>query len=388
MRGLIGSTAGGELVKGSWTAGALSFVPKLSLILIATLLMSPGSLIAAELPVCKVGCNYSSIASAVEVADSGDIISIKKGTYRENLAIDRDLTLVGSAKGQVVINPESEGRPIITVQGSGVEVTVRSLTVSNAAGEAVDTAENMLPNGITVRSGAGLRLLNVIIYGNEKCGLHLLGGSSAAVVSSSLAQNGNAGCIDDGCRLIVEDTRISGNGLVLTETATATITNSTISNHDDIGIILRDTSSVEITTSRVGTSETGLLLEDNSFISLFDSTVRDAGDGIRLTDNARADVSGSELTDCTSGLELRNNTKASMSGSKVVSNDHGVSLFDAAQLWIADCRIAYNDIGVRCNPGSTASIDGCDIRFYKNFDANTDGLGAEVVERLQDRCRN
>jgi len=341
---------------------------------------------AARLQVCRVSCDYTSISAAVEAAAPGDQLTIEAGRYSENVTINKNITLVGTNRGQVVIEPTQEGRPVLTMEGSELEVTLKGLTVSSAAGSPVDREGNLYPDGISVQKGVKLNLINVTIADNEECGLRVTENSVVEVAGSSLARNGKAGCLTGNSKLLIVDTRISGNGLVLSETATVAINESTVSNHESFGLKLKDSSKGKINSSKIGTCKTCILLSGESFLELTDSTVSDAADGVRLMKNSRASISDTEFTDCTSGLDLRENAYASLTNSKIASNDHGIALFGNSKLEIENCRIAYNDIGIRANPGSEVQVSGCSVRFYNNFEGDTEGLEELITERLQDRC--
>ncbi|MBS3788781.1 right-handed parallel beta-helix repeat-containing protein [Candidatus Bipolaricaulota bacterium] len=362
------------------------WVTAFGLTLLTTIFFSGFFVQAARLQVCRVGCDYTSIFAAVEAAAPGDRLTIEAGRYSENVTIDKNITLVGTKRGQVVIKPAREGRPILTIEGSELEVTLKGLTVSSASGAPVDREGNLYPDGISIQKDVRLNLVNVTIMDNEECGLRVTGNSEVDISGSSLARNGKAGCLNGDSSLLVEDTRISGNGLVLSETATVAINDSTISNHRSFGLKLKDSSKGEIKTSKIGTCNTCILLSDESFLELIDSTVSDAADGVRLMKNSRAYITDTEFTDCTSGLDLRENSYISLSDSRITSNDHGIALFGNSKLEIENCRVAYNDIGIRANPGSEVQVSGCGVRFYINSEGDTVGLEKTITERLQDRC--
>jgi len=362
------------------------WVTAFGLALLVTLFFSGFFAQAARLQVCRVGCDYTTIASAIEASNTGDQLNIEAGRYKENVLIGKSLTLVGLNRGQVIIEPKQEGRPVLTIEGSELEVTLEGVTVSSASGAPVDREDNLYPDGISVQRGVKLELVNVTIVDNQECGLRVTGNSMVEIAGSSLAQNGQAGCLTGASQLIVNDSRISGNGLVLSETATVVINDSTVSNHESFGLKLQDSSKGEIKGSKIGTCKTCILLSEESFLELTDSTVSDAADGAMLMKNSRASITDTEFTDCTSGLDLRENAYISLHDSKITSNDHGIALFGSSRLEVENCRIAYNDLGIKANPGSEGQVSGCGVRFYNNFEGDTTGLGEVTTARLQDRC--
>ncbi len=56
----------------------------------------------AKKTVCSSGCTYSSIQSAINAAGEGATISIGKGTYVENVVVNKPVTLTGYGTGTVI----------------------------------------------------------------------------------------------------------------------------------------------------------------------------------------------------------------------------------------------------------------------------------------------
>jgi len=336
--------------------------------------------------VCKIGCEYSTIGAAIGSAEPGDEIIIEQGTYEENLEIDINLTLSGTDRGKVTIKSNMDGRPTIAVGPQDIEVAVRKLTVTGSRGVPADPEAKEFPDGLLVRGGARLTLSDLIISGNEACGVRLTSDSTLKTASSSFSYNGNACCGTDRSRIDIRDTRISGNGIVLSDSSSGHIIDSTISNHNNRGLVLEDKSSVTVRNGKVGTCETCIQLIDNSYIRIVNSKVEEAGDGIKLLDISTAEIIGSEVAGSTSGIDMQDKTRVEVRDSRITKNDHGVSLFGLSELHLENSRIAYNDIGLRANPGSAVKVSGCGVRFYNNFEDHTRGLAKRIEESLQDRC--
>ncbi|NJD53113.1 MAG: hypothetical protein FIB07_09635 [Candidatus Methanoperedens sp.] len=62
--------------------------------------------------VCPTGCDYTTIQAAVDGANPGSLISVKNGTYYENVQINKQLTLRGF------------GSPVVDARGSGSAFTL------------------------------------------------------------------------------------------------------------------------------------------------------------------------------------------------------------------------------------------------------------------------
>lgn len=84
----------------------------------------------------------ATIQAAVEAAAAGDTVSIAAGTYTEQVAIDKDLTLTGAGAGETTIQSPASLETSFTVSSTdrnavvavtdGANVTIRGLTVDGA----------------------------------------------------------------------------------------------------------------------------------------------------------------------------------------------------------------------------------------------------------------
>lgn len=103
---------------------------------------------------------YASLAAALEAAADGDVLTVAPGTYRENLVVQRAVTLRGpeGAQGSVRIAP-ADGVPL-TVRASAV---IQDLHVEgqDAAAPAVlveDGTPELLGLRVVARSASGIEV--------------------------------------------------------------------------------------------------------------------------------------------------------------------------------------------------------------------------------------
>jgi nitrous oxidase accessory protein NosD len=82
---------------------------------------------ADTLTVCAVGCDFSSVSTAVSAAASGDIIQLAGETFNENIVILKSVTLQG--ENGTILDGDGSSR-VISVT-NGVTVSLLSLTVQN-----------------------------------------------------------------------------------------------------------------------------------------------------------------------------------------------------------------------------------------------------------------
>ena len=136
------------------------------------------------------GAQYSTIATAVAAANSGDTIDVQAGTYSNDfLNVYKSLTLqaVGGTVSLVATQDPPNGKGIIDEGGSGVNVTIQGFDIS---GSHVSDG-----NGAGVRyEGGTLTLNNDTIHGNQDGVLSNADPSGSITVSgSNIYGNGDGG---------------------------------------------------------------------------------------------------------------------------------------------------------------------------------------------------
>ena len=186
---------------------------------------------------------FKTIQEGVNAATAGDTINVAAGTYKENVVLDKQLTLIGdpSTPSNVVVDAQGSGYPIkITADGC----TLKGFKVvncgTNTAGIMLHQANNnIVENNIASDNtvGWGIRLYagwpvtacssntikNNIANGNGQAGIALGQGANSNIVEQNQANNNTYGGIDL--------TRCSGN----------TLKNNTATGNGAIGIIISGT---------------------------------------------------------------------------------------------------------------------------------------------------
>jgi hypothetical protein len=105
---------------------------------------------------------YSTIQSAVDAANPGDRIQVRRGTYVEQVSIDKDLEIVGAGAGSTIIRapatlvPGQHGRNTIVEIRAGASASLSRLTVSGPGSGTCE--QGALYAGILVFDGADLDL--------------------------------------------------------------------------------------------------------------------------------------------------------------------------------------------------------------------------------------
>ncbi len=130
---------------------------------------------AANLNVCDSGCNYTTIQSAINNANSGDVVNVSAGIYHENqILIDKSVSVIGADKDTTIIDGSkatlsSTGLVRITATGN---VLFANFTLNNAGGEANggDGNDGLTNVGIYAQSNSSTAVYTIInnkIYGTN-----------------------------------------------------------------------------------------------------------------------------------------------------------------------------------------------------------------------------
>jgi len=154
---------GKQTVCRTWVAGAGGL-----LMYLAGLWGAPVAAAAAPLLVCKTGCSYTSIQSAVDAAASGDQIFIGRGVYTENVTIvGKSVVLDGSGPDLTVVDGGGVASVFTLGSGHGSTsdlVVLKNLTITHGlAGNYPQDSGG----GITVQAGAALDLISCDVTKNE-----------------------------------------------------------------------------------------------------------------------------------------------------------------------------------------------------------------------------
>lgn len=147
---------------------------------------------------------YASVSAAVEAAAPGDFIELAPGLYRDELIVDKEVTIRGRAgcrSEECVL--EADGATVVTIEATNV--TLETLTVRCCS------PRGNLDHGVDVESGS-LLMSDVNVCGGH-WGLWLYGSSTAVVQRCRIYDAGDHGVFaPDRVRLWLECCDVWGHG--------------------------------------------------------------------------------------------------------------------------------------------------------------------------------
>ncbi|WP_406369632.1 right-handed parallel beta-helix repeat-containing protein [Streptomyces sp. NBC_00647] len=351
---------------------------------------------------------YASLAAALEAAADGDVLTVAPGTYRENLVVERAVTLRGpeGSPGSVRIAPVDgvpltvrasavvqdlhvegqdsaapallveDGTPelldvrIVTRSAAGIEVrggarpTVRRCTVDNPAGVGIAVLDGgggvfeecevvaAGQSGVVVRGGAHPRL--------ERCRVHHTSGAGL----SATGENSSLEAV--GCEVY----EVKGSGVQITGRATAHLTDCDVHRTTADGVTLDTDAVLTLADCRIhDIPENAVDLRSRSVLTLTRTSVRQFGrNGLSVWDpGTRVDANQCEIFDSTGdypAVWVSDGATAVLDSCRVHDVPDALFVLDrGSRADVVDCDISQvRNTAVSVSDGATAQLDDCRIR--------------------------
>ncbi|GAA2634656.1 right-handed parallel beta-helix repeat-containing protein [Streptomyces vastus] len=351
---------------------------------------------------------YASLAAALEAAGDGDVLTVAPGTYRENLVVQRTVTLRGpeGSPGSVRIAPVDgvpltvrasavvqdllvegqdaaapallveEGAPeltdirIVTRSAAGIEVrggarpTVRRCTVDNPAGVGIAVLDGgggvfedcevvaAGQSGIAVRGAAHPRL--------ERCRVHHASGAGLSATGEHSALEA-VGC---------EVYEVKGSGVQVTARATAHLTDCVVHRTTADGVTLDTDAVLTLADCRIhDIPENAVDLRSRSVLTMTRSTVRQFGrNGLSVWDpGTRVDANQCEIHDSTGdypAVWVSDGATVVLDSCRVHDVPDALFVLDrGSRADVVDSDLwQVRNTAVSVSDGATAQLDDCRIR--------------------------
>lgn len=167
------------------------------------LFLAIGTAGAATLNVGQ-GQTYSTIQTAVDASETGDVISVSEGTYYENVVLTKSgIVIMGKNKEKTIIDGQKTGS-VIRIETN--DVTISGFTLRNNGGSGKEDAgvslynanNNMIANSIFINNSAGIAIYsssnnNVItgnyIRSNGRYGINVFSSLDNKIYGNHIQQN-------------------------------------------------------------------------------------------------------------------------------------------------------------------------------------------------------
>ena len=232
------------------------------------------------------------IQAAIDKAPEGAVICLAEGEWRENIVIEKSLTLRGQGAQRSVIRARAGGRPVVLISSDEeIRVHIENLTVTGSRDH----------YGILVQGSARVTIDRCSVFANEWEGIELRDSVQATIWESTISENGEAGItLSKLAQATIEGSTISNNkedGITLWGSAQATITSSTVSENGNVGVWLGSSAQAVITESTISENrENGIALLGSAQAIITKNIISGNKQvGIYLTNSAQATIIGNVI---------------------------------------------------------------------------------------------
>lgn len=224
--------------------------------------------------VITVPDDYPTIQAAINAADSGDIINIKRGIYTENIVVNKSITLSGYERDDTVIQSMSD--PTVMIEADNVEIS--GLTMRSVSTDFYSSLTNLIFSNNNVEGTFSFFFVsNAVIYENT------VGDDMAVYGSLDINITGNIfndvyGLWHSSNSIIEENT---GGTLFLLDSSQNIVSNN---NATSIGIAGQETpTSNNIVSGNRVEEGTGITIANSSLNTVEDNIIsHSSGFGIEL----------------------------------------------------------------------------------------------------------
>ncbi|MFJ9572725.1 right-handed parallel beta-helix repeat-containing protein [Streptomyces bacillaris] len=244
------------------------------------------------------GDRFSTIGEALAVARTGALISVRPGTYAENLVIHTRVTLTAAeGRGTVEIRPRSGS--VVALRADAVMISELTLRGGDAELPAVDVRRGQAAfDGCEIVGAAwtamlaggtgSLALRNCRVSNPQGAGIVVTSTTPTTVESCTLEHLGTSGIVlaEQG-EARVRDCTVRGargNGLLANGETRGTVEDCDISSTDKPSIALEENSAVSVVRTVVHDTSTGVHLSTGGRTTLEDVRITgSSGNGVVLT---------------------------------------------------------------------------------------------------------
>jgi hypothetical protein len=259
-------------------------------------------------------CEFNMIQAAVDSISSGGIVKVLSGTYKENINIDKSLTIKGAGEGKTIVDGQQAG----SVFRSGIVNPSALVTLSGMK----------IQNGAAYNGGGILNYANLIVW---DC---TITGNTASLNGGGINNYGGTVTVDS-CSIAGNTASYSGGGIYNNHYGTLNLNGGSISGNsagDGAGICNDYYSTMNMfggsitgNTARLGGG--GILNDYHSTLNINAGSITDntanSGGGIENSLASNLNLNGGSIARNTaklSGGGIKNYATMTMNGGSVTDN--------------------------------------------------------------------
>ena len=313
------------------------------------------------------GGDYTRIQWAIDNASNGDIVFIEKGTYFENIIVDKSIKIVGECNINTIINGESNGN-VVEITSNEVIFTGFNITGSMSWGH----------GGIAVQGAIDCRIENNTCQNNRGFGIYLYEANNITVNNNNCYKNNKDGiCLSRTSYCNITNNICLSNfngGIGISTYSRKNVISNNLCSKNDQGIILGSNNYLSNNLCILNIRN-GLLIEDGNNNDVNNNTCKLNGDdGICMIGYSDKGCNSNKLhlNICNSnqdnGIAIYNNSYNNiLRNNSLQSNTlYGIKV----RYWPSNNLVYHNNFLFNNDNGTQAYDDGTDNEWDDGFKGN------------------
>jgi parallel beta-helix repeat protein len=221
----------------------------------------------AEVRLGIVPSNFPTIQDAIDNASDGDTIFVFNGIYRENVVVNKSVSLLGESGSGTIIDGNNGTEPVVWIKADNVSISEFCLQNATGGGEGIlvqDSFNVTIVNdlvhsttfGIIVQGCSNATVSDNNLTDNYEHGLELDWSSNVDVVGNFISGNQDEGIYVYSCQnCCVERNTVSGNhwsGILIQSGSNNVVSHNTVTNNGPVGgVWLFDGTTGNVVTSNI-----------------------------------------------------------------------------------------------------------------------------------------
>ncbi|NKQ28449.1 right-handed parallel beta-helix repeat-containing protein [Streptomyces galbus] len=321
---------------------------------------------------------YRTIGEALSAARTGALISIRPGSYAENLVIHTRVTLAAAeGRGTVEIRPRSGS--VLALRADAVMLAELTLRGADAEEPAVDVRRGQAAlDGCEVVGAAWTALLASGTGSLALRDCRVSNAQGAGVVVTSTTPTTMESCTFE---------HLGTSGVVLAEQGEARLRGCTVRDARGNGLLANGESRGTVEDCDVSsTDKPSLALEQNCSLSVVRTVVHDTSTGVHLSTSGRTTLEDVRVTGASgNGITLAAGTDPVLRRCRVSrARGHGVLVTDRARGTFEDCWVdGAQETALRVAGAASPALTGLTVRDCEGTGLLLEEDSAPELDRLE-----
>ncbi len=262
--------------------------------------------------------DFTTIQDAVNASADGDEIEVWEGVYRENVVVNRTLSLIGNGSEKTTIDGQGTG-DVVTITADWCNVS--GFKVKGGGKGAYDAG---------IKTDTNHHRIFENNCSNNVYGIYFTGSNNCTIENNICSSNNDHGIYFTGsnnCTIMNNNCSNNGRGIGLTRTYDCTITSNTVNNNSD-GISLSRSDHCTATNNTCTANSNGIYLSDYSHnYTIMNNTCSNNNYGIRLKESNDGTIMNNNCSSNNNyGIYLRDTSNCTIKNNNCPLNNNGIYL--------------------------------------------------------------